>query len=195
MWQTLVHNKTWVVPTLVAMRTVAQQREAAKRPQPCLAYLPPALRKSWAPDEIDKQISPEVAHWYLAQFRNDMKLARSMHAAGVQMMAGSDSLDPFNFPGPSLHEELKLLTEAGFTPLQALQAATSKPAEFLNATGEGGWGTIERERLPTWSCSTRIRLPTSPTPEKSPPLFSAANFSRGTISIRCSQRHAPLPVR
>ena len=59
------------------------------------------------------------------------------------MMAGSDSLDPFNFPGPSLHEELKLLTEVGFTPLQALQAATSKPAEFLNATGEGGWGTIQ----------------------------------------------------
>ena len=42
-----------------------------------------------------------------------------------------------------MHEELKLLTEAGFTPLQALQAATSKPAEFLNATSEGGWGTIE----------------------------------------------------
>ena len=72
-----------------------------------------------------------------------MKLARAMHAAGVRMMAGSDSLDPFNFPGPSLHEELKLLTEVGFTPLHALQAATSKPAEFLNATGEGGWGTIQ----------------------------------------------------
>jgi imidazolonepropionase-like amidohydrolase len=143
LWQTLVRNKTWVVPTLVAIRTLAQQREAAKSPQPCLAYLPPALRKSWAPGEIDKQISPEVAQWYLAQFQNDMKLARAMHAAGVQMMAGSDSLDPFNFPGPSLHEELKLLTEAGFTPLQALQAATSKPAEFLKATSEGGWGTIQ----------------------------------------------------
>ena len=143
LWRTLVRNKTWVVPTLVAVRTIAQQREAAKSPQPWLAYLPPGLRKSWAPDEIDKQISPEVAQWYLAQFQNDMKLARAMHAAGLQMMAGSDSLDPFNFPGPSLHEELKLLTEAGFTALQALQAATSKPAEFLSATSEGGWGTIE----------------------------------------------------
>ena len=42
-----------------------------------------------------------------------------------------------------MHEELKLLTEVGFTPRQALQAATSKPAEFLNATGEGGWGSIQ----------------------------------------------------
>jgi imidazolonepropionase-like amidohydrolase len=62
------------------------------------------------------------------------------------MMAGSDSLDPFNFPGPSLHEELRLLTEVGFTPLQALEAATSKPAEFLNGTGEGGWGSIQPGR-------------------------------------------------
>ncbi|MDQ3545080.1 MAG: amidohydrolase family protein [Verrucomicrobiota bacterium] len=81
-----------------------------------------------------------------AQFQNDLKIARSMHAAGVEMMAGSDSLDPFNFPGPSLHEELKLLAEIGFTPIEALQAATSKPAEFLKANGEGGWGSIRPGR-------------------------------------------------
>jgi imidazolonepropionase-like amidohydrolase len=143
LWQTFVRNKTWVVPTLVAMRAIARQREEARSAPVQLAYLPPALRRSWSPDEIEKEVSPEVAQWYVAQFQNDLKIARSMHAAGVQMMAGSDSLDPFNFPGPSLHEELKLLTEVGFTPRQALQAATSKPAEFLNATGEGGWGTIQ----------------------------------------------------
>ena len=142
-----MRNQTWVVPTLVAIRTIAQQREAARSAQPGLAYLSPALRKSWAPNDIDKQVSPEVARWYLAQFQNDMKLARAMHTAGVQMMAGSDSLDPFNFPGPSLHEELKLLTEAGFTPLQALQAATSSPARFFDAGGEGGWGAIQPGRI------------------------------------------------
>jgi imidazolonepropionase-like amidohydrolase len=141
--QTLVRNKTWVVPTLVAMRAIAHQREEAQRAPPELAYLPPELRKSWSSEEIEKQISPEIARWYFAQFQNDMKIARSLHEAGVPLMAGSDSLDPFNFPGPSLHEELKLLTEVGFTPLQALQAATLEPAEFFNATGEGGWGTIQ----------------------------------------------------
>ena len=146
LWQTLARNRTWVVPTLVAMRETARVREAARSDPPELAYLPAALRRSWSPDEIDKQVSPAVAKWYLAQFQNDMKLARAMHTAGVQMMAGSDSLDPFNFPGPSLHEELKLLTEVGFTPRQALQAATSKPAEFLNGTGEGGWGSIQPGR-------------------------------------------------
>lgn len=70
-----------------------------------------------------------------------------MHKAGVQIMAGSDSLDPFNFPGSSLHEELQLLTEVGFTPMQSLQAATSKPAEFLDAAGEGGWGTVQSGKI------------------------------------------------
>jgi imidazolonepropionase-like amidohydrolase len=101
------------------------------------------MRQSWSPNEIEKEVSPKVAQWYAAQFQNDMKLARSMHAAGVQMLAGSDSLDPLIFPGPSLHEELQFLTEVGFTPLEALQTATSKPAEFLNANGAAGWGTIQ----------------------------------------------------
>ena len=139
LWKTLVHNKTWVVPTLVAIRTIGQQRDLARTNPPELAYLPPALRRSWSPDDVEKELSPEVARWYQAQFQTDLKLARSMHDAGVQMMAGSDSLDPLNFPGPSLREELHLLTEAGLSSLQALQAATSKPAEFLNAKD---WGTI-----------------------------------------------------
>ena len=147
LWQIFVRNKTWVVPTLIAIRAIAQQRELAQPNPPELAYLPTTLRASWSPDEIDKQVSPEIAQWYFAQFQNDLKLARSMHAAGVQMMAGSDSLDPFNFPGPSLHEELQLLIEAGFSPLEALQAATLKPAQFLKATGKGGWGTIQPGKI------------------------------------------------
>lgn len=134
-----MRNKTWVVPTLVALRSTAQQRELARSRPSGLGYLPPALRQSWSAEEIEKEISPTVAQWYSAQFQNDLKIARSMHAAGVPLLAGSDSLDPLNFPGVSLHEELKLLTEVGYTPLEALQAATAKPAEFL---GADGWGTI-----------------------------------------------------
>ena len=195
LWQTLVRNKTWVVPTLVAMRATAQQREAARSDAPELAYLPPALRQSWSPNEIEKQVSPEVAKWYLAQFQNDLKLARAMHEVGVQMMAGSDSLDPFNFPGPSLHEELKLLTEVGFTPLQALQAATVKPAEFLSATGESGWGRSKRARLPISFCSMRIRSPTSRTRERLGLSSSAENFSIVPRSIKCWPKLAPRRTR
>ena len=60
------------------------------------------------------------------------------------MLAGSDSLDPLNFPGPSLHEELSLLVEAGSTPTQALRAATAGPAEFFKTQD---WGTIAPGRI------------------------------------------------
>jgi imidazolonepropionase-like amidohydrolase len=145
LWRTLVRNHTWVVPTLVAIRTIGQQRELARSNPAELAYLPAALRQSWSPNEIEKTVSPEVAKWYGEQFENDLKIAKSMHAAGVQMMAGSDSLDPFNFPGPSLHEELKLLVEIGLTSMEALQAATSSPATFLNGSAE--WGTIQPHKV------------------------------------------------
>jgi len=53
-------------------------------------------------------------------------------------MAGTDSPDPWVFPGFSLHDELELLVEAGFTPGQALRAATYSPAEFLGKSSDYG---------------------------------------------------------
>ena len=62
-----------------------------------------------------------------------MSLVPQMQAAGVPILAGSDS-GPFNsfiYPGASLQEELVLLVQAGLTPLQALQAATINGARFM----------------------------------------------------------------
>jgi imidazolonepropionase-like amidohydrolase len=61
-----------------------------------------------------------------------------MNAAGVHLMAGTDTAAPFVFPGSSLHEELALLVEAGLTPMQALEAATRSPAEFLGKLDSQG---------------------------------------------------------
>jgi imidazolonepropionase-like amidohydrolase len=44
-------------------------------------------------------------------------------------------------PGVDLHNELALLVEAGFTPLEALQTATLNPAKFLGKTDT--FGTIQ----------------------------------------------------
>ena len=64
-----------------------------------------------------------------------------MRRAGVQILAGTDTPNPFCYPGLSLHDELALLVEAGLTPLEALQAATLKPARYLGM--EKTLGTIE----------------------------------------------------
>jgi imidazolonepropionase-like amidohydrolase len=61
------------------------------------------------------------------------------------MMAGTDAMNPYCFPGFSLHDELAMLVESGVTPLAALQMATINPATFLGRTAE--LGTVEPGKL------------------------------------------------
>ncbi len=63
----------------------------------------------------------------------DAALVRRMQVADVPIMAGTDTGDPYTFPGYDLHRELQLLVEAGLTPVEALRSATLTPARFLNA--------------------------------------------------------------
>jgi imidazolonepropionase-like amidohydrolase len=57
-------------------------------------------------------------------------------------MAGTDTAPGvYIMPGFSLHDELANFVEAGFTPMEALQTATSNPAKFLNV--ESSFGSIE----------------------------------------------------
>lgn len=60
------------------------------------------------------------------------------HAAGVRIVAGSDTPSPALAPGESLHTELALLVGAGLSPLQAIQAATYTPAQLLGRSHETG---------------------------------------------------------
>ena len=50
----------------------------------------------------------------------------------------TDSTAPNLVPGFALHDSIADFVRAGFTPMEALQAATSKPAEFLNRSNEQG---------------------------------------------------------
>jgi len=52
-----------------------------------------------------------------------------MNAAGVPIMAGTDTTAPNVFPGFSRPEDLEYLVKAGLTPMQAPQAATLKTAD------------------------------------------------------------------
>jgi imidazolonepropionase-like amidohydrolase len=70
-----------------------------------------------------------------------------MHRAGVRLLAGSDSLDRYNFVGPSIHHELQMLVSAGLTPLESLRTATLNPAEFLARAQSGRISTGFRADL------------------------------------------------
>ena len=56
-------------------------------------------------------------------------MLRALTAAGVPILAGSDALNPTILPGKGTWEELDELAGAGWSPYQALRAATVVPAE------------------------------------------------------------------
>jgi len=82
---------------------------------------------------------------YLAHLReqraNWRDNVRRLRAAGVTMLAGSDPQTGV-FPGPALHRELALLTEAGLTPAEAIRAATIDAARFLANGKEPEFGIV-----------------------------------------------------
>jgi len=63
-----------------------------------------------------------------------VSVVRSLHKNGIPIVAGTDQ----SVPGYSLHREIELYVRAGFTPLEALQAATLVPARVMGKDGDSG---------------------------------------------------------
>ncbi|MGW4397872.1 amidohydrolase family protein [Amycolatopsis nivea] len=64
----------------------------------------------------------------------------ALKKAGVDILAGTDAAHlgaPGMAHGASLHDELRLLTTAGFTPTEALRAATSVPTRRFGLLDRG----------------------------------------------------------
>jgi imidazolonepropionase-like amidohydrolase len=58
----------------------------------------------------------------------------------VPLLLGTDAGAYLVEPGYSVHDELEAMTEAGLSAAQALQTATTRPAQYLGLDGE--WGAI-----------------------------------------------------
>jgi imidazolonepropionase-like amidohydrolase len=63
--------------------------------------------------------------------RNAMRFVAKVQAQGGIVLAGTDPVATYVLPGWGMHRELKHLTEAGLTPLQAIRAATDNAARVL----------------------------------------------------------------
>ena len=60
-----------------------------------------------------------------------------LHHAGISLLAGTDVANAGTAHGVSLHSEMALLVDAGLTPLEALKAATSAPADAFRLRDRG----------------------------------------------------------
>ena len=136
LWATFRQNKTWVVPTLVSTFVSSHLDELSAK-DPDAEYLPKSVRDEWTPEKLKGAMQPDKLAWWKREMSEQTEMVRRMHQAGVAILAGTDSLDTHNVPGFALAKELELLVHAGFTPMEALQSATIRPAEFLGLSDAG----------------------------------------------------------
>ena len=71
-------------------------------------------------------------------FNKELEIVGALHHAGIPIVAGTDQ----SVPGYSLHREIELYAQAGFTPMDAIQAATIVPARAMGLEKDSG--TIEK---------------------------------------------------
>lgn len=139
LFERFVKNGTWQCPTLTVLRSTASLGDQSFRSDPRLKYVSRQIKERW---------SQRIANRNEENFANAKKVLQkqleivgAMQRAGVQILAGTDTGNPFCFPGFSLHDELALLVKAGLTPMEALRSATLNPAKFLGL--DKTLGTVE----------------------------------------------------
>jgi hypothetical protein len=136
----------WQCPTLFEGIQLSQAAEVDVQHDPRFQYIPKSTRDSWEENlaEFRKQPIPASRREAVQILTREKVIPLMLHSA-VGFLAGSDSGMVFAYPGFSLHEELQILTNFGFTPLQSLQTATINPAEYFGIEKDAG--TIETGKL------------------------------------------------
>jgi imidazolonepropionase-like amidohydrolase len=83
---------------------------------------------------INGGLPPERAATGRKIVQEELAIIGALHRAGVRIVAGTDQ----TVPGYSLYREIELYNQAGFTPMEALQAATIVPARVMKVDRESG---------------------------------------------------------
>jgi hypothetical protein len=129
----LKEHHTVLDPTVALFETILNTGPLNQL-EPGIDHVAPQLKEA-----LDSPPVPaERAETAKARWQIMMGTLRELHAAGIPIVAGTDQA----IPGYSLHRELELYVEAGFTPLEALQAATIGAARAVGVEKESG--SLER---------------------------------------------------
>jgi Amidohydrolase family len=141
LFRTFAANHTWQVPTfplLLHLAFLTPETDLANDSR--TEYVPASVRKIWDAGRRENLANQGAAEFQMRRelVKRSLSVFQQMYIAGVPVMAGTDTTAPNVFPGFALHEDLFYFVQAGLTPLEALQSATAKPAEFLGRLAEQG---------------------------------------------------------
>ena len=136
----MAEKNVWHCPTMVLYKRFATDSSIVIN-DPRLKYISPSEKELWK-KETGPRLRKKPSGNYLGQA---FAQVLQMKKAGIQFLAGTDFDNHYLYPGFSLHDELKLFVDAGFSPLESLQTATINPAKFLGAMDS--LGTIEKGKI------------------------------------------------
>jgi imidazolonepropionase-like amidohydrolase len=132
----LKEHHTVIDPTLVYYElTTASTAKPVASFEPGVDKVALELAKQFT--DVGPPPPPPYPELLAKAFAIDLAIVGTLHRAGVAIVAGTDQ----EVPGHSLHREIELYTQAGFTPLEAIQAATVVPARVMGLDKE--LGTVE----------------------------------------------------
>jgi imidazolonepropionase-like amidohydrolase len=80
--------------------------------------------------------APKYADFAKKSIAKKIMILKKLKDAGVQILIGSDAEEPYQTPGYSLIEEMKLIAPAGFSNMELLQMATSGAETYWNSMGQ-----------------------------------------------------------
>jgi len=115
-------------------------------------------------------------------------ITRAMHKAGIRIIAGTDTDNTGEDPFPVVDGELeKLVKYAGFTPQEAIIAATANAAQALGKQKE--FGTLEAGKY-----ANMVFLRKDPLQDIGNLRSVVLTVKRGHEFARADYKFAPLPV-
>ena len=137
--RTLAEQNTILVPTLVLHETFSHLDDPAVLQDTMLRAVPELQQRRWnVPDMVRRAgwTAEDYPAFRAARPRQD-EFLRLFAAAGGRIATGTDASNQLLIPGYSEHRELQLLVAAGFSPRDALQAATRTGALVLGVDSLG----------------------------------------------------------
>jgi imidazolonepropionase-like amidohydrolase len=143
-YRLMAKNNTFITPTLVTQRSLTFIDDLNAKPDARMQYVSQEELQWWKPANgmLTKYRTPEYIAMKKREYAKMMQEVHRAQTLGVHLLAGTDITIPYTYPGFSLHDELQLFVEAGLTPMQALETATTNPALLLGLSK--AWGRIER---------------------------------------------------